>query len=180
MPGFEKISENPKLWILVADGKQAEFYEYREEERIAPAGTAGPAQFSYKKEITAPVLEHLPDLSLRAEPIDTYKVKPSEHGPSDGSIPSHRHTRTPHGDLREEIKEKFAREIAAHLEKASINKRFGRLVLAAPPRVIGKLRPLLNQHIRKKLAAEISENLTRLSPHELLEHLKKHAPKSLK
>jgi protein required for attachment to host cells len=168
------------LWILVADGKQARFFEYREETRIVPAGTSGPGQYGYKEEVAAPVLTPLPELSLQAEPLESYQINPEQHGPSDGSIPSHRHTRTPYADTKDEIKQKFMRAIAAHLEQASIGKRFDRLIIAAPPREMGELRPLLNPHIRKRLVAEIPEELTHLSPHKLLAHITKHFPKVMK
>lgn len=150
------------LWVVTVDGKQARFYEHREEDRIVPAGTSGPGQYSHKKEVMASVLEPLPELALKAEPGAAYQAP--------------RHTRTPHGDFHEEIKEKFMRDVAAHLEQASIGSRFTRLVLAAPPRLLGALRALLNPHIRKKLAAELDEELTHLPPHELLAHLKRQLP----
>jgi protein required for attachment to host cells len=167
------------LWILVADGKQARFFEHREEDRIAPAGTLGPGQYGYKKGVNTAVLAPLPEMNLRAEPLESYQINPEKHGAGDGSIPSHRHTRMPHGDTKDEIKQNFMRAIAARLEQASIGKRFDRLVIAAPPREMGELRALLNPHIRKHLVAEIPEELTRLSPHELLAHITKYFPRAV-
>ncbi len=68
-------------------------------------------------------------------------------------------------------KTKFAREMAAIINQAALANGFDRLVIAAPPRVLGDLRQALRPQAAKKITGEIGKDLTRIAVHDLGHHL---------
>jgi protein required for attachment to host cells len=59
-------------------------------------------------------------------------------------------------------KTRFAQEMAGILEKAALGDSMDRLVLVAPPQVLGDLRQALGSHGKSKLAGEVNKDLTNL------------------
>ena len=57
-------------------------------------------------------------------------------------------------------KERFAEEIAERLYKSAHNGRFDRIVLVAPPQVLGTLRKALHKEVSDRVAGEVSKTLT--------------------
>jgi protein required for attachment to host cells len=55
---------------------------------------------------------------------------------------------------------RFAEAMANWLYKAAHRNRFERLVLVAPPRVLGSLRPALHKEVASRVVAEIPKDLT--------------------
>lgn len=82
-----------------------------------------------------------------------------------------RHGMEPTTDPRVVEQERFAREIAAVLEKAAQRQRYDRLVLVAPPTFMGLLRDRLPSSVAAKVSADLTKDLTKLSIHELPDHL---------
>jgi len=76
------------------------------------------------------------------------------------------------GDAREEIKQHFIKMIAARLNEALSQKSFDKLVLVAPPKMLGELREFLAPAVKKRVAAEMPKDLTHYEGEELLQHLK--------
>jgi len=66
---------------------------------------------------------------------------------------------------------RFVRDFAERLNRAAERDRFERLVLAAPPKVLGWLRPALSQKTASRLAAEIGSDLTGLPVDGIEKHL---------
>jgi protein required for attachment to host cells len=64
-------------------------------------------------------------------------------------------------------KHRFAKEIADTLYSAAHNGRYSKLVLAAPPMIMGDLRKALHKEVSDKVVAEISKDLTNMPPHEI-------------
>lgn len=66
---------------------------------------------------------------------------------------------------------RFVRGFAERLNRAAEAGRFERLVLAAPPKVLGQLRPALSGRASGCLAAEIGSDLTGLPVDGIEKHL---------
>lgn len=57
-------------------------------------------------------------------------------------------------------KERFARDLADHLYRFAHRGDFERLVIVAPPRVLGDLRSALHRIVAERIVAEIPKTLT--------------------
>jgi protein required for attachment to host cells len=82
-----------------------------------------------------------------------------------------RHSITPRVDWHVFEKTQFAKEGAAILNKAALEKAFDRLVLVAPAKTLGDLRAMLNDQASEKVTAEVARDYTKLSLQELEGHL---------
>jgi protein required for attachment to host cells len=67
---------------------------------------------------------------------------------------------------------RFAREIAAYLEPLARTGTFDRLVVVAPPKLLGVLRGELGPLTRTRIAMQLARDYVRLSPTELDEHVR--------
>lgn len=73
-------------------------------------------------------------------------------------------------DQRQENHKKeidFVQDVILWLEEAAEKDLFDRLILCAPPHMLGEIRPLLTEHLAKHVVAEIDKDLTKLSEPEL-------------
>ena len=66
---------------------------------------------------------------------------------------------------------RFARILAARLERGFDEHRYARLVLVAPPRFLGLLRKELSDPVGRLVTATVARYLTRAGSRELREHL---------
>lgn len=57
-------------------------------------------------------------------------------------------------------KERFAAELAEELYKRAHRNEFDRIVLVAPPAILGELRDELHQEVRDRVVGEVSKTLT--------------------
>lgn len=64
-------------------------------------------------------------------------------------------------------KHRFAREIADHLYSAAHSGRYSKLILAAPPVIMGDLRKALHKEVSDRVVAEVSKDLTNMPPYEI-------------
>jgi protein required for attachment to host cells len=78
----------------------------------------------------------------------------------------------PPTDPKEVEKQRFVRQLADRLAEALAEGRFGRLVLVAPPRVLGELRAVLAEKVRATIVREVDKDLTWVPVHELPGHLR--------
>ena len=73
---------------------------------------------------------------------------------------------TPHRSATEETdwhrleKERFAGEIAARLYKAAHRGRFQKLIIAAPPKILGELRKEFHKEVSSRIILEMPKELT--------------------
>lgn len=74
--------------------------------------------------------------------------------------------------LHQEEKDRFAWRIAAHIEERARRNRFDAVILIAPPRTLGALRPALGPETGRRLLREINKDLTKLPLADLTEKLK--------
>ncbi|MGB1547872.1 MAG: host attachment protein [Alphaproteobacteria bacterium] len=140
-----------KTWILIADGARA---------RILHHVTG--------EESLEPVLEEA-DLKSRQHTRELGTDKPGRTHESiaDGS----RHAMAPRVDWHEFEKHLFAKEVAKILNHATQEHAFDRLVLVAPPKILGELRNLLDKTTQAHVTAEINKDLTGVPLHDLPVHL---------
>ncbi len=126
-------------WVLVADGEKALF-------------------------LRNDVDEANPDLNVvRIEEQEN----PSDYDQSanrpgrmhDGGTP---HSRSAYEDTdwHELAKERFAAEMADILYKQAHKGKFERIVLVAPPQVLGEMRDHLHKEVQDKVVAEVDKTLT--------------------
>jgi protein required for attachment to host cells len=83
-----------------------------------------------------------------------------------------RHAMQPHTTPEQRNREHFARELVERLQSGVNQHRFGQLLLVAPPAMLGELRSHLDDGLRERVIAELDKDLTKISSHELPEHLK--------
>lgn len=68
-------------------------------------------------------------------------------------------------------KERFAKEIAERLYKAAHSGRFKKLVIAAPPLILGELRKALHPEVSQRIVLELDKTLTNLPLPEIRKHI---------
>ena len=90
------------------------------------------------------------------------------------SVESHgtaRHAIEPKTDPHRELKRAFADQLVdvltAHLEA----KEFDRLILVAPPKMLGDLRQAIGQGLRAHITGEVGQDLTKVPNSEVADHL---------
>jgi protein required for attachment to host cells len=64
-------------------------------------------------------------------------------------------------------KHRFAKEIADALYAAAHRGQYSKLVLAAPPMIMGDLRKAMHKEVADRVVAEVSKDLTNMSPGEI-------------
>jgi len=79
-------------------------------------------------------------------------------------------------DWQRHEKAVFAKEMARQLDSAAGRGAFDRLVLAAPPKVLGDLRKAMDDNTARMVMGEIDKDLTHLSLDELTKHLEQVTP----
>lgn len=137
-------------WILIADAGIAHV--------VAASGKAGD-------------LMAVDDVRLKGNPSPSRDLAADRPGRAFDRAGDGRHEMEPRTDPHGAERERFAREIVAVLEKAAQQRRYDRLVLVAPPTFMGVLRDILPSSVAAKVGAELTKDLTKLSVHELPEHL---------
>ncbi len=70
-------------------------------------------------------------------------------------------------------KERFAHDLADHLYELAHKNVFERIVIVAPPRVLGELRDHLHQEVTRRVVAEIPKDLTQHPVGDIEQNLKK-------
>lgn len=82
-----------------------------------------------------------------------------------------RHAMEPPTDPHRHEKQAFAHELADVLEDRRKRNAFDRLVVVAPPEALGDLRSEFSDQLRRLVTAELNKDLTKISIHELSDHL---------
>jgi len=137
-------------WFLIADGTRA---------RIA--FNDGPGRG------IKPVL----DQEFQGRNLASRDIVSDKPGRTFNSAGEGRHAMERPSDPRELEKRNFARGLAQRLDEAAHRGDFDRLVLVAPPKVLGHLRALLSAKTRAKVTQEIHKDLTQITLREFEDHL---------
>jgi protein required for attachment to host cells len=82
-----------------------------------------------------------------------------------------RHGMQPASDPKRAEKHRFAVQLAAELEAAIERQEVDRLVLIAPPLMLGELREALPEQARARVVGELDKDLAPFPAHELEERL---------
>lgn len=79
-------------------------------------------------------------------------------------------------DPAEHESHRFAEKLAHALQKGYDERRFARLVLAAPPRFLGYLREVMKEPVLRQVVASLDKDYTQLDERELKRLLAPHVP----
>jgi protein required for attachment to host cells len=131
-------------WVLVADGKRAQLYR-----------NAGP-DHGLERVANGSFESHLPPTHSGALMTDRPARVQESAAPA-------RHAIEPKTDPRRALKTAFAADLARKLEDGLVKGACQRIVLVAPPRIMGELREHLSARGRAAVAGEIVKDLTRLN-----------------
>jgi protein required for attachment to host cells len=152
------MQATPLTWILVADAKQARVYARQKSPRRIPL--PGNARHRHYTEQVTPSLELVEGMAWQAESPEIYETGRNATGMVFQSVGGARHMSEPHLDARSETAQHFAAAVAGHLNAALKAKKFERLVLVAPPRMLGELRKHLDGAVQKIVLAELPKDFT--------------------
>ncbi len=142
--------KHPRTWILIADSAMA---------RVVSDGGEGRT------------LASVDDIRLEGNNQPDRDLAADRPGRTFDRAGTGRHGMEPRTGPRRVEHERFAREIAEALELAGQQDRYDRLVLVAPPKMMGDLRGLLPPAVAKTVSAELTKDLTKISIHDLPAHL---------
>lgn len=139
-----------KTWILIADGSKARIARNDGPGRGVKAVSGG---------------------EFHGRNLPSREIASDRPGRSFDSAGRGRHAMEPPTDPREHEKQAFITRVAAFLDKKAKQGSYDRLVLVAPPRVLGYLRNGLSDAVRHKVTAELGKDLTQVPLHELVDYL---------
>ncbi len=137
-------------WILIADGSKA---------RIARNDGPGHG------------VQAVAGGEFQGRNLPGREVASDRPGRSFDSAGRGRHAMEPQTDPHEYDKQAFLMRLAGFLDKKAKQGRYDRLVLVAPPRVLGYLRNRLSDAARRKVSAELGKDLTQVPLHQLADRL---------
>ena len=142
------------IWVVVTDGAQARFLmPNRKGSELLPAGP--------------------PDMSSADAKTRASDLKSDRPGRSFSSSRSgHRHAIEPKHDHHKMEKHKLSAAVVDVLDRACARRDFEDLIIVAPRRSMGEIRALLPERVRECLREEISKDLTKAAPDELLSRVK--------
>jgi protein required for attachment to host cells len=138
-------------WIAICDGARACFY-----------ANSGPGTGL----VPVAKAEHP---ASRAHSRDLGTDRPGRS--FDSTATGARHSMAPRADWHNFEKDLFARKISGILDAAAGEKRFDRLILVAPPRILGDLRKTLGTPAQDRITGELDKDLTNIPPDQLGAHL---------
>jgi protein required for attachment to host cells len=139
----------PRTWIMIIDRHIVRIYE-KNKKGLEPIGMA------------------LPDMAGKPE-ITNKSV--GRVVSSSGESAHHKYE--PHMNESQQEDLSFVHQISDWLDKAVWEDAFDRLILVAPPKILGNFRKVMNQPVQTRIIAEINKDLTKLNERDLREELKK-------
>ena len=157
-----------KIWIVVADQREALFYDAgadgERRDRASSDGVSAGEGARLVLKMSYP--DARPDSELRAErPGREFRGSTERRRRSDGE-----------GISRRSDHEHFAARIGEEIDRAGRAGRFDRLVLSASPSMLELIRSKLSAQSRALLAAEVNEGLPRSFEHSPFEDLEQVIP----
>jgi protein required for attachment to host cells len=84
-----------------------------------------------------------------------------------------RHAFANKADWHDQAEKETTRKLAHFLNRKYLAKKFDRLILIAPPKTLGEVRPVLKFREKKDVVREFAKDLVNLSIHELQAYLEK-------
>jgi protein required for attachment to host cells len=148
---MNKISIPHDAYVFVGDGRKALFLRNEGDEKFP---------------------------HLKTERVFVDDPNPSSHeqgsdrpGRVFGRAGSHRIGAVEQIDWHEIEEHRFAREVAAALEKVVRERKIKALVIAAPPRTLAELRQAFHNDVKSRIIAEIDKDFTKHPVFEIEKHL---------
>ena len=139
-----------RTWVLIADGSHA-----RVVENLGPSkGLHAVNELSFSNELP-PTREILSD-------------RPGRDFESTGEA---RHAYENKTDPRSDLKRSFAKQLAELLDAKLAERAFDRCVIVAPPQMMGDLRAVTSERVKKMVVGELTHDLTKTPDHQLPQHL---------
>ncbi|MBX7146345.1 MAG: host attachment protein [Alphaproteobacteria bacterium] len=162
------IHQSPTIWVLVADGKQAQIYTLTVQERHIPH--KGGVKNS--EELLEQNIIPIENMKWHADSPAMYDIGRNATGMVHESVGSARHMGEPRIDVRKEVKQNFAVTLTTHLNQEILQQKFDQLIIIAPPEMLGELRKGFSDLVQKNIIAELPKGFTKLDHKTLFEHLK--------
>ena len=139
-----------RTWIVIADGARARIVK-----------NTGPG-----RGVVADA-----NLVFRSEHRKLQEIMADKPGRTFDSVGKGRHAMAYGADAVREDERHFLQSLAERLEKEALADAYDRLILVAPPRALGDLRPFLSKPVRNRVHEEIVKDLTQLPNDRLAVHL---------
>jgi protein required for attachment to host cells len=136
-------------WLVVADGARAHFYRSAD-------GSLTPA------------LNHDLAAATRNPAREAESDRPGRS--LDRAAEGHHAMEPP--DWKTHERKQLAAAVAAELRQAMDRRAFDRLVVVAPPEMLGHMRQVFDDRLKGLVDAEMGKDLTHLSTHQLAHQLK--------
>jgi len=140
------------LRIVVADERQANFFDtYNLNGPLTPRGSVQNGK-----------------AGLKDTDLETDRAGRRFGGGAQSNGPAHRHGVDGERSTERHDVELFAKEVANKIDYARTQKEFDKLLLVAPPKMLGLLRQSLPSQAHSMLAGEITKDLVRHGPEAIL------------
>jgi protein required for attachment to host cells len=139
-----------RTWIVIADGSRAHV--------LLSEGIAHP-------------LTIVPNFSFKADLPMTHDIGSSRPGRTHESQGTTRHAYEPRSDAHTVLKETFVNSVIVAIATARKAGAFDRLLIIAPPTVLGTMRANLPDALRAVLMGDVAKDLTTTPNHEIRAHL---------
>lgn len=165
----KRVRKKPVTWFLVADGTRAKVYVRQRAKVRIPMGAR--TKNPHFDERTQPELQLVPGMTWKAESPADYDFSNKTLGRVNESAIPARHMAEPRVDIREDLKLRFMRMVAEELEAAQKRKAFDRLVLIAPPKLLGELKKQMKKKLTQMVVAELPKEVTHSNSRELAKQL---------
>jgi protein required for attachment to host cells len=136
-------------WVVVCDGAKALVLE-----------NVGDAKFPNLK--TMEVLEQ--------KDLPTHELGTDAPGRSYSSVGSGR-SAVQQTDLHDQAEQTFLTHLVKHLDKAVAAGKIKSLIVVAPPRALGMLRPIYSHALKGAVRAELDKDLVKHPVHDIEKHL---------
>lgn len=136
-------------WVVVCDGAKALVLQ-----------NVGDAKFPNLKTIEVYQQDDLP----------TRELGSGKPGRTHSSV-GHGSSAVTQTDWHNQAEQSFLTKLAHKLDAAVAGDRVKSIILVAPPRALGMIRPSYSQALRAALRAELDKDLVKLPVHEIEKHL---------
>ncbi len=142
--------KHTRTWIVVADGARSRILE-RLDKR--------------------PDLQLVPGSDKRSSAPSDHDLRRDRPGIVHESVGHTRHAVQPRVDYHQEAEDRFAEDLVARLEGALARDAFDRVVIVAPPVMLGTVRKIMSKRLQERVVAEYDKDLTKTPSNEILKHI---------
>jgi protein required for attachment to host cells len=136
-------------WVVVCDGAKALILE-----------NTGDAKFPNLKMVE--VFEH--------KSLATHDLGTDKPGRSHSSL-GHGRSSVEQTDWHDQEETAFLHQLVKHLDASIAAGKTKSLIIAAPPRALGVLRPAYTHRLRDAISAEVDKDFVKLPVHQIEKHL---------